>query len=90
MRGKILPLQSVADGSRARVGETRPWLPPPAVAPIPEPPHSETAIVLTAVAVLGCWRWMEFHNNVVRLREAGHVIDVVLESRGVFERRVQR
>ena len=39
-------------------------------------------------AVLGCWRWTEFHNDVVRLREAGHMIDVVEESRGVFERRV--
>ena len=53
-----------------------------------EPPHSDTDIVLTAVTVVGCLRWMKFHNDVVQLRGAGHEIDVVLESRGVFERRV--
>ena len=33
-------------------------------------------------------RWRKFRNDVVRLRAAGHVIDVVVESRGVLERRV--
>ena len=58
------------------------------MAPPPEPPHSNTGIVLTAVAVLGCWRWSEFQDDVARLREAGHVIDVE-ECPGVFERRVR-
>ena len=54
-----------------------------------EPPHSDANIVLTAVAVVGCLRGStKFHNDVVQLREAGHEIDVVFESRGVFERRV--